>query len=154
MHRILFICHGNICRSCTAQTIMQHIVDEYGMSNNFIIDSAGIIDYHEGEMADARMRKHASKRGYNITHLSRPVSSSDFYNFDYIIGMDNNNLTSLHRIAPSCELESKIHMMTEWCEQHQDDVVLDPYYGGSLGFEKVLDLLEDACQGLFNSLCS
>lgn len=154
MHSILFICLGNICRSCTAQTVMQHIVDTNGMSEHFYIDSAGIIDYHEGEMADARMRKHAEKRGYQITHLSRPVKRQDFELFDLIIGMDDSNIRNLNEIATSSLQKSKIHRMTEWCKSYQTDVVPDPYYGGDKGFENVLDLLEDSCQGLFEYLTS
>ncbi len=153
MIRILFVCLGNICRSCAAQTVMQHIVDEQGMSADFQLDSAGLIDYHEGEKADSRMRKHASRRGYNITHLSRPVRRTDFENFDLIIGMDNSNIEGLRRIATS-NTENKIHRMTEWCSRYDTDVVPDPYYGGDAGFEHVLDLLEDACQGLLNSFKS
>ena len=152
MNRILFICLGNICRSCTAQTIFQHIVDKEGASERYYIDSAGILDYHEGEMADPRMRKHASRRGYDITHRSRPIHPEDFDSFDYVIGMDDSNISSLNRIAASTEQRARIHRMTEWCRQYDADEVPDPYYGGERGFEHVLDLLEDACQGLFAEL--
>ncbi len=152
MKRILFICLGNICRSCTAQTIMQEIVDRNNMSEDFFIDSAGIIDYHEGEKADNRMRQHASARGYRITHLSRPITKADFSTFDYIIGMDNSNIKRLTSIATSNEERTKIHKMTEWCKQFDVNEVPDPYYGGDAGFERVLDLLEDACQGLYDDL--
>lgn len=152
MISLLFVCLGNICRSCTAQTVMQSIVDRNGMSESFNIDSAGIINYHEGEMADSRMRKHAAQRGYSITHKSRPITPLDFERFDYIIGMDDSNIESLNRIATSNTERLKIHRMTEWCQNHETDVVPDPYYGGAKGFENVLDLLEDACQGLFYTL--
>lgn len=151
-HKILFVCLGNICRSCAAQTVMQHIVDEHGASAQFEVDSAGIIDYHEGEPADSRMRSHAYKRGYRITHLSRPVCSDDFDHFDLIIGMDDSNISNLRRLANNAEQSSKIHRMTEWSVRFDTDVVPDPYYGGEQGFEDVLDLLEDACQQLFEEL--
>lgn len=152
MKRILFICLGNICRSCAAQTVMQSIIDKQGLSDEFFIDSAGIIDYHEGEMADSRMRKHAAQRGYHITHRSRPVKPIDFDTFDYIIGMDASNIRDLNQIAASTPQKAKIHRMTEWCKTHDVDDVPDPYYGNDKGFVHVLDLLEDACQGLFEDL--
>ena len=93
--RILFICLGNICRSSAAQTIMQHLVDEEGLGALFEIDSAGILSYHQGEQADPRMRAHAARRGYNVTHRSRPVTAEDFRRFDLIIGMDEGNIDDL-----------------------------------------------------------
>ena len=154
MKKILFICLGNICRSCTAQTVMQQMVDNAGLTEQFHIDSAGIINYHEGEKADNRMRRHANQRGYRITHLSRPIKPVDFERFDLIIGMDDQNIQSLQRLAPNEAALQKIHRMTEWCRQFADrDSVPDPYYGGDKGFELVLDLLEDACQGLLKDIC-
>ncbi len=147
-HRILFICLGNICRSSSAQTIMQHLVDEAGRTAEFELDSAGLIAYHEGEKADSRMRMHASRRGYDITHLSRPIRTSDFRYYDLIIGMDDSNIDRLHDLSPDLECDAKIHRMTEYCKEKVVDHVPDPYYGGASGFENVLDILEDACQGL------
>lgn len=146
--KILFVCLGNICRSCSAQTIMQAFVDKAGRSKEYELDSAGIIGYHEGEPADSRMRMHASKRGYRITHLSRPVRTSDFRYFDLILGMDDSNIDRLRDMAPDLECEAKIGRMTDYCRTKVADHVPDPYYGGASGFENVLDLLEDACQGL------
>ena len=133
-HRILFVCLGNICRSSSAEGV---------------IDSAGILSYHRGELPDSRMRAHAIRRGYELTHRSRPVQTEDFYNFDLIIGMDDRNIEDLKDRAPSPEEWKKIHCMTEFCTRftHADHVP-DPYYGGAEGFEYVLDLLEDACAGL------
>ena len=150
MKRILFICLGNICRSPMAETIMQKLVDEAGMSAEFLIDSAGLISYHEGEMADDRMRSHAQRRGYRITHISRPIRTSDFRDFDLIIGMDDANIDRLRRLSPDLETDQKIHRMTEFCTQKVVDHVPDPYYGGSQGFENVIEILEDACRGLLD----
>lgn len=127
---------------------MQHLVDEAGLTDRFFIDSAGLISYHEGEMADPRMRAHAQRRGYDITHISRPIREIDFSTFDLIIGMDDQNIDRLHRLAPSIEAEQKIHRMTEYSRVKVVDHVPDPYYGGASGFENVLDILEDACAGL------
>ena len=96
--KILFVCLGNICRSCSAQTIMQSVVDKAGRTMEFELDSAGLISYHEGEQADSRMRMHASKRGYHITHLSRPIRTSDFRHFDLILGMDDSNIDRLREL--------------------------------------------------------
>lgn len=150
--RILFICLGNICRSSAAQTIMQHLVDEEGLGEAIELDSAGILSYHQGEPADPRMRAHAARRGYNITHLSRPVTADDFRRFDLILGMDDSNIDDLMERCPDVENQRKIGRMTDYCRLKQADHVPDPYYGGAQGFENVLDLLEDACAGLMEEL--
>ena len=150
-HRILFICLGNICRSCAAQTVMQNLVDKAGRSAEFELDSAGLISYHQGEKADSRMRMHAKRRGYDITHLSRPITQSDFLYFDLILGMDDSNMDCLMELAPTLESQKKIQRMTDFCQEISTDHIPDPYYGGSSGFEYVLDVLEDACQGLLEN---
>ena len=135
-----------------AQAVMQHIVDERGMTHDFEIDSAGLISYHEGEGADPRMQAHARRRGYRLTHLSRPVRESDFRHFDLIIGMDDSNIDRLQRLSPDLDTDQKIHRMTDFCVNKVVDHVPDPYYGGAEGFENVIDILEDACQGLYEAL--
>ncbi len=100
MKKILFVCLGNICRSSSAEGVMKHLVEEAGRADEFLIDSAGILSYHQGELPDSRMRAHAARRGYNLTHLSRPVRTEDFYNFDLIIGMDDRNIDDLKDRAP------------------------------------------------------
>ncbi len=152
MKKILFVCLGNICRSCTAEEIMRTLLCREGMDKAIEVDSAGLINYHQGEQADPRMRAHASRRGYYITHLSRPVRISDFDDFDLLIGMDDSNISGLHDLAPTLEAESKIHRMTEFCTREVVDHVPDPYYGGAQGFENVIDILEDACGGLLTQL--
>ena len=153
MKKILFVCLGNICRSCSAEGVMKHLVEQAGCEEDFVIDSAGILSYHQGELPDRRMRAHAARRGYDLIQRSRPVRTEDFYHFDLIIGMDDRNISDLKERAPSLEAESKIHRMTEYCTKftHADHVP-DPYYGGAEGFEYVLDLLEDACAGLLVKL--
>ena len=132
-----------------AEAVMQKIVDEEGKGTEFEIDSAGLISYHEGEGADPRMQSHARKHGYRLTHLSRPVRTSDFRHFDLIIGMDDANIDRLHRLSPDLDTDKKIHRMTEFCQRMAVDHVPDPYYGGAQGFENVIDILEDACWGLY-----
>lgn len=152
MKKILFVCMGNICRSPMAEGVMHRLLDEAGLKDKYDIDSAGIINYHQGELADSRMRQHALQRGYQLIHRSRPVTTDDFYNFDLIIGMDDRNIEDLRGLAPSPYEVKKIHRMTEYCTHHATDHVPDPYYGGSSGFEYVIDLLEDACAGLLKTL--
>ena len=152
IQRILFVCLGNICRSCTAEEVMRTILHREGLDKVIEVDSAGLISYHQGEQADPRMRAHASRRGYHITHLSRPVRMTDFEEFDLIIGMDDSNISGLHDLAPSIEAENKIHRMTEYCTRMVADHVPDPYYGGAQGFENVIDILEDACEGLLQQV--
>lgn len=123
-----------------------------GLEHEIEVDSAGILSYHRGELPDSRMRMHASRRGYNLTHRSRPVCTEDFYHFDMIIGMDDRNIEDLMERAPDLETEKKIHRMTDYCRTKVADYVPDPYYGGAQGFENVLDILEDACAGLLTSL--
>ena len=152
-YKILFVCLGNICRSSSAEGVMKQLVEKAGLEDRFVIDSAGILSYHEGELPDPRMRAHAARRGYNLTHRSRPVRTADFYDFDIIIGMDDRNIEDLKERAPSLEAERKIHRMTDFCTRFTyADHVPDPYYGGAEGFEYVLDLLEDACAGLLEHL--
>lgn len=152
--KILFVCLGNICRSPSAEAVMKSLVKQAGREDRIFVDSAGIMGYHEGELPDSRMRKHAAMRGYSLDSHSRPVHSSDFYDFDYIIGMDDANISDLKRKAPDLESVAKIHKMTEYNRKFTADHVPDPYYGGASGFELVLDLLEDACYGLFESISS
>lgn len=150
--KILFVCLGNICRSATADEIMRTLLKKKGLDKTIEIDSAGTSSYHRGELPDERMRMHASRRGYNLTHLSRPVCTDDFYNFDMILGMDDRNIDALKDMAPDIETEKKIARMTDYCRTKIVDYVPDPYYGGAQGFENVIDILEDACQGLLESL--
>lgn len=149
--KILFVCLGNICRSPSAEEIMRHMLNRESLDKSVIVDSAGIHGYHQGELPDSRMRMHASRRGYRLTHRSRPVRTEDFYDFDLIIGMDDSNIDALHQLAPSPEEAAKIHRMSEYAVRKTFDHVPDPYYGGASGFENVLDILEDACEGILKT---
>ena len=150
--KILFVCMGNICRSAAAEAVMKKQIEARGLSAGFEIDSAGILNYHKGEKADPRMRQHSSKRGYDVTSISRPVKVTDFDEFDLIIGMDDTNIKDLNDRALTAEHKTKIHRMTEYSKKYDSSYIPDPYYGGATGFELVLDLLEDACEGLLESL--
>ena len=152
MKRILFVCLGNICRSSSAEEIMRTLVKKAGLEHEIEVESAGILSYHEGELPDSRMRMHASRRGYDLTHRSRPVKTMDFFEFDMLIGMDDRNIQDLTDRSPDLDSLKKIHRMTDFCRTKVVDHVPDPYYGGAQGFENVLDILEDACEGLLISL--
>lgn len=151
--KILFVCLGNICRSCTAEEIFRSLVAQARLSGQFEIDSAGLINYHEGELPDSRMRNHARRHGYTLTHHSRPITSEDFSHFDLIIGMDDKNRTRLLHLVPSPESASKVVTMASYLRCHPDVTYIpDPYYGGDADFELVIELLEDACAGLLEEV--
>ncbi|MFT3753573.1 MAG: low molecular weight protein-tyrosine-phosphatase [Paludibacter sp.] len=152
MTSILFVCLGNICRSPMAEGVFRKILDREKAMERFEIDSAGLIGYHQGELPDSRMRFFAAKRGYSLTHRSRQFKRADFDCFDLIIGMDDQNIDGLKQLAMTLEEDAKIHRMTDFCRKLQATHVPDPYYGGDQGFEHVIDLLEDACEGLFEKI--
>lgn len=151
-NKILFVCLGNICRSPLAEEVFRTYIEKNGKSRDYFLDSAGLISYHKGELPDERMRRHAARRGYKLTHLSRPITSDDFYDFDYIIGMDESNILKLKELAPGLEELNKIHRMIEFCDNPILDHVPDPYYGGEQGFENVIDMIESACENLLNTI--
>ena len=151
--RLLFVCLGNICRSPAAEAVMNGKLKAQGLGQKIRCDSAGIIGNHSGEQADSRMRKQAMKRGYEITSISRKVKGhADFDHFDMIIGMDDQNIRDLNALARTDEERKLIFRMSDFCTQFQYNHIPDPYYGGHEEFELVLDLLEDACEGLVEYL--
>ncbi len=149
---ILFVCLGNICRSPMAEAVFNKIIEREGLSEFFVTDSAGLIAYHQGEQADSRMRYHAGRRGYELTHRSRPFARTDFDRFDLIIGMDEQNIDGLRDKADTLEEMQKIHRMKDFSRNFAPTHIPDPYYGGDQGFENVIDLLEDACEGLLEEI--
>ena len=151
--RILFVCLGNICRSPAADGIMESIVRSHHAEKRYVIDSAGLYSGHAGDLPDSRMRAHAIRRGYELTHRARPVRTSDFDEFDLIVAMDDSNYDRLRGFAPTVETRDKVVRMVDFTRNHPySDCVPDPYYEGAEGFEKVLDLLEDGCDGLYDAL--
>lgn len=144
---------GNICRSPSAEAVFTDLVKHKGLEHLFEIDSAGTLAYHAGEPADKRMSRHASKRGYRLTSIARKFSAAnDFDRFDFIIGMDDENIRSLKNMARSETDLQKIFKMTDFQKEWSYDEIPDPYYGGEEGFELVLDLLEDSCKGLLEKV--
>jgi protein-tyrosine phosphatase len=151
--RILFVCLGNICRSPSAEAVFKAQVARAGLSRDFEIDSAGTGPWHAGKPADRRMQQHAMKRGYDLTSIARQFNPSvDFDHFDMIIAMDDENVRDLRQLARDEQDLLKISKMTEFSKIYNYKFVPDPYYGGEDGFELVLDLLEDASEGLIEKL--
>lgn len=153
--KILFVCLGNICRSPAAEGVMRALVDDAGLADRFEIDSAGTGNYHVGDLPDRRMRLAARRRGLDLTHRCRQVTTDDFGRFDLIVAMDENNYRRLREMSPSVEGDAKIvrmadYLSTEWRRSYS--YVPDPYYEGAEGFELVLDLLADGCANLLNRL--
>jgi len=150
--RILFVCTGNICRSPTAEGVFEHYVAEAGLAERIASDSAGILDYHVGEPPDARAQLAASRRGYDLSTLrGRQVSHRDFADFDYLLAMDETNLHALVRLCPP-QHAHQLKLFMEFSAIAGSREVPDPYYGGPKVFEQVLDMVEQAAQGLLRHL--
>lgn len=152
MKKILFVCLGNICRSPAAEAVMNKLIKEEGLSEKLFCDSAGTEAYHEGELADQRMRAHAKKRGIDITSIARRITPQDLDVFDYIVTMDQSNYNNVKELIQNKKIGGKLVRMCDFCTKFHTNEVPDPYYGGEKGFEHVIDILEDACQGLLSKI--
>ncbi len=140
---VLFVCLGNICRSPTGEGVLQKYLDDAGMSEKVFVDSAGTIGYHQGNAADDRMRRAAAARGYDLQSRSRKVQQTDLETFDLVIAMDRSNFEDLQSVHDSPT--STIRMLGDFLDDNWPRDCPDPYYGGSEGFEIVLDMIEAAC---------
>lgn len=144
---------GNICRSPAAEGIFKKYVDEAKLGGQISIDSAGTIGYHEGELPDARMRKHALNRGYYLDSRARQFNpKKDFNEFDYIITMDNDNYLDITRLDHKGLYRNKIYKMADFISAKNVKEVPDPYYGGADGFEFVIDILEEGSKNLLTKI--
>jgi protein-tyrosine phosphatase len=151
-YRVLFVCMGNICRSPTIEGVFRHLVTRELPDRLIDIDSAGTHAYHVGEAPDPRARRAAEKRGIDLTSLrARRVTVEDFSTFDLVVAMDPLNVAVMEEVCPP-EYRSRIRLLLEFAPQLGRDDVPDPYYGGSNGFEFVLDLAEEASAGLLAHL--
>ena len=151
-YRVLFVCMGNICRSPMAEGVFKHHVKQAGLDGSIATDSAGTHDYHIGEPPDPRAQRAASRRGYDLSALrGRQVSRGDFGEFDYLLAMDETNLRTLERLCPS-QHAHKLKLFMEFSTGPALREVPDPYYGGEQGFERVLDMVEQAAQELLDHL--
>jgi protein-tyrosine phosphatase len=151
--RICFVCHGNICRSPTAEGIMRHLVAASRLSASITVESAGTGGWHVGDRPDPRTRKAALARGYKLESHAQQFTARFFDRFDYVLAADADNLQQLRRMAPSAGARDKVRLLRDFDpESPRGSEVPDPYYGGPEGFEIVLDVCEAACRGLLAHL--
>ena len=154
MKKILFVCLGNICRSPAAEGVFLNLIRRNNLEDQFFVDSAGIGGWHVGHQADERMRIAAQKRGIKIESIARKITLDDLTIFDLILTMDNQNLLEMNSLAKDAGLSSseKIKPILSYSISTKLLEVPDPYYGGEQGFEQVLDLLEDSCMKLLETI--
>ena len=152
MPAVLFVCTGNICRSPTAEGVFRRLVRDAGLESAIRADSAGTHDYHVGEPPDERARRQAERRGYDLSRLrARKFAPRDFAEFDFILAMDRGHLRILERLCPP-ESRHKLRLFMEFAPERDTDEVPDPYYGSREEFERALDLIEAAANGLLRYL--
>ena len=146
--RVLFVCLGNICRSPTAHGVFARLVEQEGLADRIQVDSAGTHAYHIDEPPDPRAQAAAAKRGVDLSVLrARKALEMDFQEFDYVLAMDRSNFEHLMKLCPP-GAEDKLRLFLTYAPELGEEDVPDPYYGGTAGFERVLDLIESAAQGL------
>lgn len=149
-YQLLFVCLGNICRSPSAENIMNHLIQQRGLQDQILCDSAGTSSYHVGSIPDRRMTAAAAKRGIQLVGRARQFDRRDFEQFDLILAMDQDNHADILLLDTRGQYRHKVKLMCEFCRNYSDREVPDPYYGGSEGFNYVIDLLLDACDGLLD----
>lgn len=150
--KVLFVCMGNICRSPTAQGVFERLVKEQGVADRIFVDSAGTHAYHIGEQPDRRSQAAAWERGIDLSaQRARQVQVCDLDDFDYVLVMDKANLREVVRLSSEGQRD-RIHLFMKFANRWQEDEVPDPYYGGNDGFERVLDMVEDAAEGLLEHI--
>ena len=152
--KILFICLGNICRSPAAHGVMQKLIDDQDLQDFIKVDSCGTSGHHSGERADHRMIQSAFNRGVVVNSVSRKFEKADFKKFDYLIAMDEANLSDILNLDVNHEYTQKVTLLTDYCKGKFKEAtkVPDPYYGDDEGFETVLDIVENGCQNLLTEI--
>lgn len=146
---VLFVCWGNICRSPAAEGVLRHLIAEQGLEGRIEADSAGTIDYHAGDPADARMRAAAAARGYALESISRPFVAGDFERYDLIVAMDRKNLRDVRSLER--EPQDHVRLFSEFLPDGTPVDVPDPYLGEA-GFERTLDIIERGCPAILEHL--
>lgn len=149
-YKLLFVCLGNICRSPSAENIMNHLIKEADLTNRIVCDSAGTSGYHIGASPDRRMNAAAIKRGIELRGKSRKLTPLDLQRFDLILAMDRENYQDILHLDREGKYEDKVRLMCDFATNKTDREVPDPYYGGQDGFDYVIDLLLDSCAGLLD----
>ena len=145
---VVFVCLGNICRSPTAEGVFRHLVEQEGLGDWISTDSAGTHAYHIGAPPDPRSQQTARGRGIDLSDLrGRKAIENDFYEFDYVLAMDNDNYQLLEDLCPD-GLENKLSLFLDFSDEYSETEVPDPYYGGDRGFDHVFDLVQSASEGL------
>lgn len=150
--RVVFVCTGNICRSPTAHAVLRQRIAALGLADLLSADSAGLEAWHAGAPPDPRSIRHARQRGYELSDLrARHFRPADFETADWVLVMDDGHLQRAARLCPP-QHAHKLQLLTDFCRRHDAHEVPDPYYGHAADFEHVLDLVEDACDGLLARL--
>ncbi|MEB3323368.1 MAG: low molecular weight protein-tyrosine-phosphatase [Synechococcaceae cyanobacterium] len=150
--RVLFVCLGNICRSPTAHAVFESLLEQHGLRSTVEVDSCGTGDWHVGQPPDRRATVEARKRGYDLSPLrARQVAPDDFHRFHYILARDRMNLADLQALCPD-DFGGHLGLFLPFARQRDIDEVPDPYYGGDEGFARVLDLIEQASEGLLREI--
>lgn len=148
MISVLFVCLGNICRSPAGEGILKQLIDEEEDILEIDVASCGIGGWHVGQLPDSRMRKAANDRGIVLASRAQQVETEFFDQYDYLLAADHEVLRDLLHLAQTPEQKAKVHLITKFSKSYPNQEVPDPYYGGSADFDLVLDMLQDACQGL------
>lgn len=146
---VLFVCLGNICRSPLAEGVFRHLLDEEGLADRFYVDSAGTGGWHVGESPDHRSMRSAATHGVTLTGHSRQIQPEDFHRFDYIVAMDQSNLTHLQQYREGVGGEAALYLLREFDPEGGPGAeVPDPYYGGPNGFEEVFEMVDRSSRAL------
>ena len=151
MVRVLFVCTGNICRSPLAQGVFEEVVRREGLEDEVFVDSAGTGSWHVGHPPDERAQRSASSRGLDLSsQRARRVTPDDCDSFDYVLTMDEENYRT---VAALCrEGDTEVKPFLDFAPGRTETEVPDPYYGGPQGFEHVMNLVEEASEGLLEEI--
>jgi len=151
--RVLMVCTGNICRSPTAEGVLRRKLADAGLAERVEVESAGTVDYHAGSPPDHRAQQSAQRRGYDLSRQrARQLRASDFERFDLLLAMDTDHLERLVDLTPG-SFEGQVKLLMDYSPtRSRGTSVPDPYYGAPAGFERVLDMIEEACEGLIGEL--